>query len=150
MIIDKLENAYVLVDGIDSQLSFNGKKSVLHIPSNWLDVSYEPSEYFIQRVAKGQRSQEVGLWNGISRVRVEGKNILYLFSPADIFSALAVNLYSKSKNYSISDPNDATTRDDFFKLLYDIFFDKIEFNSSNTRYNFKSSSREKLEMFREI
>lgn len=150
VIIDKLENAYVLVDGIDSQLSFNGKKSGLHIPSNWLDVSYEPSEYFIQRVAKGQRSQEVRLWNGISRVRVKGKNILYLFSPADIFSALAVNLYSKSKNYSISDPNDATTRDDFFKLLYDIFFDKIEYNSSNTRYNFKSSSRGKLETFREI
>lgn len=153
--IDELQDSWVLIDGYDSQLSYKGKKSELKIPSEWLDITYEPNNYFRKRILNTQRSQTVILWSENSELS-KNENFLYLFKPMEIFSALSVNLYSKSMNYSIVDPDDSAARDDFFKLIYDVFFAKLDHRKLdvksgilNPNYSIYNESLEKLESFKD-
>ena len=148
--IEGLSEPWILVDGVDQQICFKGRKSGIYIPGHWGDVkisSIDMQLYFISK--NGQRSEFVS-WQGQNQsIDRKYSNRPVLFLPVDIHSFMSMNLVGKSTNFSTSDMRTEIKRHNFWKLINSLFFDNLSNQGLVEKRIFRKNHRKDLAKFRQ-
>ena len=125
-IIKGLTEPWILVDGVDQQICFKGRKSKVLIPNHWGDVKISSIDTQLFSISRDGRKSRFITWKGEYRNTAEKySNKPFLFLPIDIHSFMSMNLVGQSRNFSTTDVRTEIKRHNFWKLIKSIFFDNL-------------------------
>lgn len=149
-IIKGLTEPWILVDGVDQQICFKGRKSRILIPKHWGDVKISSIDTQLFSISKDGRISEFITWQGKNKSIVSKySNKPVLFLPVDIHSFMSMNLVGQSRNFSTTDVRTEIKRHNFWKLIKSIFFDNLSNQGLYEKRIFGKNHREELTKFRE-